>query len=168
MAQEMRAKIAGQNVTWTMSGRYDMPGTAFIWVENERPISGLMLGIVKSRAHGWLPPPGTLYGPKKLFVIKPVQMDILPDWCRGRLIHEARRDDTHTWMEIERGTAKDTRLKKIYKPVALTQDSSGWRLDYEDDIPGATSLANVISNFRGYGLLPAARAVKDVAEAPSA
>lgn len=169
MAHSITARIDGRKFSWEMTRRYDLQNTAFIWVEDERPIRHLTIKLIPSAPRGSR---GFDVSPRKLFLMKPVAMDVLPYWCIANEVFERQEDDTHVWLEIARGTDKNTRLMNVYKPAALVQDPSGWRLEFEDDDPRQSFMGHVISNLSGYGLRPAACVVEDVspyvAKAPAA
>lgn len=148
----MKAIINENEYVWEMSRHYDHDNTAFIWVEREKTISNLTREPIQSRPRGWHPPAGTYHGPKKLFLMKPIGMSALPDWCNVKTTFKPRKGDTHEWSQIIKPTNNPPRLESIDKPIALIKERSDWRLIFEDDNPRISHESRCQMNLLDYGL----------------
>jgi len=156
MAQKIITIIDERIVEWEMSSWYDLKNTAFIWVQDEETIHELSLELIPERPRGWNPPKGTVHGPTKLYILKPIGMLDLPEWCRVKRHFDIRKGDTHEWMLIERASRMEEYLYTIGKPIALSYESSEWHLFFEDDNPRISYQQLCLSNLLNYGLSDAA------------
>lgn len=162
MGNKIHATIDSRNFTWEMTNRYDLQKTAFIWVEDEPPIFDLTAELPQDRPYGWSFPRGMPERPDKLFLMKPLKMRLLPDWCDVERVYEIEEGDTHEWMLVKRRGASKGKLVEKRKPLALISNQSGWLLQYEDDYPRYRDILQWESNLCVYGLNRAASILEDV------
>lgn len=132
MAQKIIAIVDERIFEWEMSNSYDLKNTAFIWVQDEGAIHDLCLELIPNRPRGWNPPKGTIHGPEKLYLLKPIG------------------------MLDERASRMEEYLYAIGKPIALSYESSEWHLFFEDDNPRISYQQLWLSNLLNYGLSGAA------------
>lgn len=160
MAQKIITITDERTFEWEMSNSYDLKNTAFIWVQDERTISDLSLEMIPERSRKWNPPRGTIHGPKKLYILKPIGMRDLPEWCILKRLFDIRKGDTHEWMLIERASLEESYLYTIGKPITLSYKSPEWHLVFEDDNPRISHQQRCLSNLLNYGLSDAANSLE--------
>lgn len=149
MTYKMKAMVGWHQIEWQMSNLYDVTKTAFVWMEDDLPIQSLTAKLIPSSTRGG---PSPSREPHKLFLMKPKEMSLLPEWCSTKKVFELQRDDTHHWLEIVRRDTMEHPLRSTDRPLVLFEDGNDWILVAEENDRFGNVAWEWSHNLCSYGL----------------